>query len=135
MLDTKLLRQLNQLLFDLRQWRKFEKGLCDTCIGSCCYMPVEIPIEDLFEQGFLDPFIKELDEKEQIKEALKLNFVKRYTPSSKKFTLHQKKDLSCFFLDNNGRCSIYEKRFTTCRNHPKVGPKPNHCAYIKRPTN
>lgn len=133
MLDTKLLRQLNQILFELRQWRKFEKGLCDTCIGSCCYMPVEIPIEDLYDQGFLDPFIKDYDEKDQIKEALKLNFVKRYTPSSKKFTLYQKKDLSCHFLDNNGRCSIYQNRFSTCRNHPKVGPKPNHCAYIKRP--
>ena len=96
-------------------------------------MPVEVPIQDLYEQGFLDPFIKEYDEKEQVTEALKLEFVKRYTPSTKKFTLIQKKDLSCFFLDNNGRCSIYERRFTTCRNHPKFGPKPNHCAYIKRP--
>lgn len=133
MLDTKQLRQLNQMLFDLRQWRKFEKGLCSTCIGSCCYMPVEVTLTDLFEQEFLDPFIKELDSKEQIKEALKLKFVKRYTPSTEKFTLHQKKDLSCFFLTENGLCSIYERRFTTCRNHPKVGPKPDHCAYIKKP--
>ncbi len=132
MLDTKQLRHLNQMLYELRQWRKFEKNLCDSCIGSCCYMPVEIPLEDLYLQGFLDPFYKDLDDKDQIKEALKLKFVKRYTPSTKKFTLHQKKDLSCFFLLENGRCSIYENRFSTCRNHPKIGPKPNHCAYIKK---
>nr|WP_256595704.1 YkgJ family cysteine cluster protein [Chromobacterium violaceum] len=29
------------------------------------------------------------------------------------------------------RCTIYERRPNTCRNHPKVGPKPNFCAYTR----
>ncbi|WP_370448043.1 YkgJ family cysteine cluster protein [Chromobacterium violaceum] len=38
----------------------------------------------------------------------------------------------CLYLDaQTRRCTIYERRPNTCRNHPKVGPKPNFCAYTR----
>jgi Fe-S-cluster containining protein len=27
------------------------------------------------------------------------------------------------------RCTVYDKRPNTCRLHPQVGPRPNHCPY------
>ena len=36
----------------------------------------------------------------------------------------------CLYLDRKSRlCTIYEKRPDTCRNHPKIGPRPGYCAY------
>jgi Fe-S-cluster containining protein len=56
----------------------------------------------------------------------------RYTPSSEKFTLKQKSDGSCYFLDQNKKCTQYINRPDTCRNHPQVGPRPGFCAYIQK---
>ena len=119
-------------LEDLRNWRPFKKELCDSCIGLCCYMPVEVKISDLIRMKILDNFHLELSEKEQVKEALKHPGVNRFTKSTEKFTLTQRPSSACYFLDNNGRCTIYEQRPDTCRNHPKIGPKPNFCAYYPK---
>ena len=36
----------------------------------------------------------------------------------------------CLYLDRKSRlCTIYDKRPDTCRNHPKIGPRPGYCAY------
>lgn len=120
------------LLNDLRLWKQYTKGMCDSCIGLCCYMPVEVKIPDLIRMEILTEFHLELSELEQIKEALKHPSVNRYTKSTGKFSLNQKANASCYFLDSKGRCTIYDKRPDTCRNHPKIGPKPNYCAYYPR---
>ncbi|MEK6624736.1 MAG: YkgJ family cysteine cluster protein, partial [Bdellovibrionota bacterium] len=36
------------------------------------------------------------------------------------------------YLNEERRCSIYERRPETCRNHPKIGPRPNFCPYQKK---
>lgn len=95
-------------------------------------MPVEVMIPDLIRMGILVDFHLELSEKEQVKEALKNKTIVRYTPSTRKFTLAQKPDNSCVYLDAQKRCTIYELRPETCRNHPKIGPRPNYCAYMKK---
>jgi Fe-S-cluster containining protein len=96
-------------------------------------MPVEVTISDLIRMGILAEFHLDLPEREQIKDALKHPSVERYTKSTDKFTLAQQANASCFYLDKNGRCSIYEVRPETCRNHPKIGPKPRFCAYYPKP--
>lgn len=123
---------IDDRLSDLRDWLPYKKELCESCVGTCCYMPVEIITEDLLRMQIFNTFHLELSINEQIKEALKNSAIKRYTPSSQKFTLVQKPDGSCFYLDKKGRCSIYDLRPNTCRNHPRIGPKPNFCAYIKK---
>ncbi len=119
-------------LKNLNRWTLYKKGMCDTCEGLCCYMPVEIEISDLVRMNLLTDFHLELDLKEQIKEALKHPSVVRFTASTNKFTLKQKVDGSCFYLDSKKRCTIYDQRPNTCRNHPKIGPKPGFCAYMKK---
>lgn len=124
--------KIQELLKDLNYWSLYKKGLCDTCEGLCCYMPVEVMTADLIRLGILGDFHLELSPKEQIKDALRHPGVLRYTPSTSKFTLRQKPDGSCFFLDANKRCTQYDTRPDTCRNHPKVGPRPGFCAYMKK---
>lgn len=116
----------------LQDWLTFKKEMCETCIGTCCYMPVEVLIPDLLRLNILDEFHLEFSLKEQIKEALKHPAVKRYTASTEKFTLQEKVNGACYFLNKDGRCSVYDQRPNTCRNHPRIGPKPNFCAYIKK---
>lgn len=124
--------KIQEHLKDLNRWSLYKNGLCSTCEGLCCYMPVEVMTRDLIRMGILVEFHLELSEKEQIKEAVRHPGVSRYTPSSGKFTLTQKPDGSCYFLSADKKCTNYDNRPETCRNHPKVGPKPNYCAYMKK---
>ena len=123
---------IKEHLNDLHGWTKYKKGLCETCLGLCCYMPVEVTINDLIRLNILTEFHNELSEKVQIKDALKHPGILRYTPSSQKYTFQQMPNGACFFLDQNKRCTQYENRPETCRNHPQVGPKPGFCAYMKK---
>lgn len=125
-------KNIPQILSDLKLWTKYNNDLCQTCAGSCCYMPVEVKTSDLIRLEILNEFHLELSEREQIKDALKHPAVLRYTPSSEKFMLKQKTDSSCYFLDANKKCTKYEQRPDTCRNHPHIGPKPGFCAYLKK---
>ncbi|MGZ3788711.1 MAG: YkgJ family cysteine cluster protein [Bacteriovorax sp.] len=123
---------IQEHLNDLKRWTKYKKGLCDTCAGLCCYMPVEVRVNDLVRLNVLDEFHLELSEREQVKDALKHPAIQRFTPSTEKFTLKQKPDGSCYFLDANKLCTRYEDRPDTCRNHPQIGPRPGFCAYMKK---
>ena len=125
-------KNIQEHLNDLKIWTKYKNGLCENCIGTCCYMPVELKIDDLIRLKILDKFHLELSEREQIKDALKHPAILRFTPSSQKYTLKQKPDGSCYFLDHNKKCTQYDNRPDTCRNHPHIGPKPGFCAYIKK---
>ena len=50
------------------------------------------------------------------------------------FTLAQRANGDCLYLDARSRlCTIYDKRPDTCRNHPKIGPRPGFCAYTRNP--
>lgn len=124
--------KIQEHLNTLHQWVPYKKGLCQSCEGLCCYMPVEITVVDLVGLGILTDFHLELSLKEQVKEALRNPAVQRYTPSTEKFTLAQRPDGSCYFLDREKKCTRYEARPDTCRNHPQIGPRPGHCAYMKK---
>lgn len=125
-------KNIQEHLNDLSRWTRYRKGLCDNCLGLCCYMPVEVKVHDLIRLNILDEFHLELTEREQIKDALKHPAVLRYTPSTEKFTLKQKPDGSCYFLDEQKKCTRYNDRPDTCRNHPQIGPRPGFCAYMKK---
>jgi len=46
------------------------------------------------------------------------------------FTLTRMANDDCVYLDTRSRrCTIYELRPNTCRNHPQVGPRPGFCPY------
>ncbi len=126
--------KIEELLKDTKRWTAYKKNLCESCEGLCCYMPVEVETSDLIRLGVLVDFHLELSPKELVKEALKNPAVARFTSSSNKFTLAQKPDGSCFFLDQTKKCTRYNDRPNTCRNHPQIGPRPGYCAYMKTET-
>ena len=114
----------------LDTWVKYKNGLCSDCMGSCCSMPVEVKLPDLVRIGVVDEF--ELDEpiKNIAKRLQKEGIIERFNQKSGIFTLTRMSNDDCMYLDRKSRlCTIYDKRPDTCRNHPKVGPRPGYCAY------
>eukprot|EP01132_Coremiostelium_polycephalum_P013032 gene13032-15910_t len=90
----------------LETWQKYSSHMC----GGC------------FERG--DP------PKNIAKRLQKEGIVERFNAKSEIFTLQRMSNNDCLYLDRKSRfCTIYDKRPDTCRNHPKIGPRPGYCAY------
>ncbi|HET8870625.1 MAG TPA: YkgJ family cysteine cluster protein, partial [Aquabacterium sp.] len=69
------------------------------------------------------------------KRLTKAGIVARFNNKYELFTLARRASGDCLYLDaNTRRCTIYEKRPHTCRNHPKVGPRPGYCAFRAKDT-
>lgn len=119
----------------LETWIKYQKGLCNTCHASCCQLPVEVKLDDLIRLGVIDDFALAEPLKNTAKQLKKQGIIEHFNQKNSLFTLTRMANNDCFFLDTTTRrCTVYEKRPTTCRNHPQIGPKPNHCAYRPKQT-
>lgn len=119
---------------DLSTWVKYKNGLCDDCNATCCTLPVEVRLSDLIRMELISEFEAENTAPKQLaKQLVKQGVVEHFNFKSSIFTLTRLSNNDCLYLDTiTRRCTIYEKRPKTCREHPKVGPRPNHCAYLKR---
>ncbi|MEL0168863.1 MAG: YkgJ family cysteine cluster protein [Pseudomonadaceae bacterium] len=114
----------------LDTWQKYRKGLCDSCNASCCTLPVEVRIGDLIRLGLVDEFEREEPLKQIAKRLQRDGVVERFHQKSGIFTLSRMSNDDCLFLDaRSRRCTVYDKRPETCRNHPQIGPRPGYCAY------
>lgn len=123
--------QQQQIIDDLRNWTKYSPKLCRTCIGSCCTLPVEVRADDIKRLGLCDSFQLDDNPKKAAKLLKKDGIIDHYHHRSGIFTLARRSDGSCQFLQQDTHlCSVYENRPDTCRNHPKIGPKPGFCAFI-----
>lgn len=94
-------------------------------------MPLEVKLADLVRMELVDPFEAEHEDIKQIAKRLtKAGIVARFNNKYELFTLARRASGDCVYLDaNTRRCTIYDKRPQTCRNHPKVGPRPGYCAF------
>jgi Fe-S-cluster containining protein len=112
-------------------WLKYRNGLCDNCMATCCTMPVEVKLRDLVRMGVVDAFEAEAEEPKQIAKRLtKARIVEQFNFKHGIFTLARRANGDCRYLDGETRrCTIYEQRPDTCRNHPRIGPRPGFCAY------
>ena len=110
-------------------WKKFRKGMCDDCQATCCKMPTEIKLPDLVR---LDLAFADEDPRVVAKRLTKEQIVSRYRHSTRTFTLSSRIDGSCYFLDKNCRCSVYDKRPDTCRDFPMIGSRPGYCPAIPK---
>ncbi len=111
-------------------WHRYRKGLCDSCMAGCCQLPVEVRLPDLLRMGLIETF--ELDEppRQIAKRLMKAGVVQHFNQRDAIFTLAQHSSGDCCYLDRQTRrCTIYERRPDTCRNHPGIGPRPGFCAY------
>jgi len=115
-------------------WTKHQKKLCGDCRAGCCRLPVEVRIEDLVRMELVDPFEAEEQPKLLARKLQKAGIVARFNFKNSIFTLSQRANDDCLFLDEHARrCTIYDKRPRTCRNHPQIGPRPGYCAYQTKP--
>ncbi|WP_079203483.1 YkgJ family cysteine cluster protein [Pseudomonas sp. CC6-YY-74] len=117
----------------LDTWAKYTPDMCHSCNSSCCTLPVEVRIGDLIRIGVVDDFERGDPPKNIAKRLQKEGIVERFNQKSGIFTLIRMSNNDCLYLDRKTRlCTIYDKRPDTCRNHPKVGPRPGFCAYIPK---
>ncbi|QSX36968.1 YkgJ family cysteine cluster protein [Shewanella sedimentimangrovi] len=117
---------------DLSTWQKYRKNLCNDCHATCCTLPVEVKVSDLVRMELVDPF--EADDLKGIAKRLqKARIIDSFSHKTGIFTLARMANDDCLYLDRHSRrCTIYDKRPETCRNHPQIGPKPNYCPYRPR---
>ncbi|WP_255987484.1 YkgJ family cysteine cluster protein [Chitinolyticbacter albus] len=122
------------VLDDLSTWVRYRSSLCRDCQATCCTMPVEVKLPDLVRMGVVDAFEAEHEAPKQIAKRLdKAGIIGHFNFKHGIYTLAQRANGDCRYLDaQSRRCTIYEQRPNTCRNHPQVGPRPGHCAYRHR---
>lgn len=118
---------------DLTTWIKYKKKMCDHCKGTCCSLPVEVKAEDLVRLEVIDSFELEENMKRIFKRLSKEQLVEHYHAKTETFTLARMANGDCLYLDSaTRRCTVYEKRPDTCRNHPQIGPRSGYCAFIPK---
>ena len=117
----------------LETWAKYTADMCHSCMSSCCTLPVEARLNDLIRIGVVDEFERSEPLKNIAKRLQKEGIVERFNQKSGIFTLQRMSNNDCLYLDRKSRmCTIYEIRPDTCRNHPRVGPRPGYCAYVPK---
>jgi Fe-S-cluster containining protein len=115
-------------------WIKYERTMCGSCVSTCCTMPVEVRFNDLLRIGLVQEFERAEPRKNIAKRLQKEGIVERYNQKQEIFTLVRMANNDCLYLDRKSRlCTIYELRPDTCRNHPKIGPRPGFCAFKPKP--
>ncbi|HQQ62499.1 MAG TPA: YkgJ family cysteine cluster protein [Pseudomonadales bacterium] len=111
-------------------WYRYRKGLCDGCMAGCCNLPAEARVQDLLRMGLVDAFEAEGPLKDIARRLMKAGVVGHFNAKDAMFTLARHSSGDCIYLDRNTRrCTIYDKRPDTCRNHPAIGPRPGFCAW------
>lgn len=114
-------------------WLRYRDGLCDSCYGSCCTMPVEIKAEDLVRLGLATEDELSSSIKKVAKRLIKEGVLSSYRESTGNFMLTQKANEDCYYLDLKTRlCTVYEKRPGVCREFPSIGPRPGFCPVRKK---
>lgn len=117
----------------LDTWLKYRNGLCESCRATCCTMPVEVRMSDLARMGVIDEFELAEDPKQIAKRLMKARIIEHFNFKNSIFTLARRASGDCLYLDAVSRlCTIYEQRPNTCRNHPRIGPRPGFCAFQSR---
>jgi uncharacterized protein len=117
----------------LDTWIKYKDSLCASCVASCCTLPVEVNTADLVRMELIDDFEAGEPSKQIAKKLKKAGLIDHFNGGTGIFTLTRLANNDCIFLDGQSRrCTIYVNRPTTCRNHPRIGPRPGFCAYKQR---
>lgn len=88
---------------------------------------------DLVGMAIIDAFEAEEEPKVLAKRLMKSGVIDHFNFKNSLFTLAQRANDDCLYLDaQSRRCTIYERRPQTCRNHPAIGPRPGYCAYRRQ---
>ncbi len=114
-------------------WAKYSRKLCRHCQSTCCSLPVEVKAADLVRMGLVDEFELQDSPKFIARRLKKKRLVEHFHLKTAIFTLARMANGDCIYLDSSTRrCTIYQVRPDTCRNHPQVGPRPGYCAFQEK---
>src|SRR5688572_3684606 len=105
-------------------WIPYKKGLCEGCWSGCCTLPVEVSAMDLMRLELITEEEAALSLKKVAKRLMKDGIIQAFQTKSQLFVLEQRRGRDCIFLDQQRRCTVYEKRPEVCRKFPKIGPRP-----------
>ena len=108
-------------------WLKFNSTMCAGCWSGCCTLPVEVSVMDLIRLGVATEDEAAVSLKKVAKRLVREGVVQRFFSKSQIFILQQRNGRDCIYLDQNRRCTVYEKRPQVCRSFPKIGPRPGFC--------
>ena len=109
-------------------WTKFKPSLCSGCHGNCCKLHVDAKVPDLVRMGLLSDDEALWSAKKIARKLESQKLIQGYRASTMKFTIAQRPNQDCIFLDESSRlCTIYDIRPDVCRNFPEVGPRPGWC--------
>lgn len=115
-------------------WKKFSSDeMCHSCVASCCTMPVEVTLSDLFRLNLVtEDEVQNKGVRKIAKKLIKENWISTYREGTGLFMLTQKANRDCIFLDaRTRRCVNYQLRPDVCRQFPSIGPRPGFCPHIK----
>lgn len=114
-------------------WVPYREGLCQSCISSCCTMPVEVQASDLVRLGLATEDEVQISKKKVFKKLRKEKIVSSYREGTDLYMLQSTAQGACPFLHPQTRlCTVYERRPEVCRKFPSIGPKPGFCPYRRR---
>lgn len=123
----------NSVNFDLPStWVKFRPSLCDGCTSLCCSLPLEVDQEDLLRLGLITEDEVEGNLKKVARRLQSEGKIRSFRASTGLFTIAQKQNGECIFLNDKKQCSVYENRPRVCRDFPAIGPRPGYCPCIKK---
>ncbi len=118
----------------LETWVRYRNGLCSDCRATCCTMPVEVRLDDLVRLGVVDEFERGEPIRLIARRLEKARIIDHFNHKQEVFTLARRASGDCLYLHaQTRRCTVYERRPTTCRQHPQIGPRPGHCAWQPLP--
>ena len=113
-------------------WVRFTPGLCTDCRADCCGLPVEVRGEDLVRLGLVDEYQWQDSPSKAARRLVREGVLQSWRGGTGIGILAQKHGRDCLFLDGDRRCTVYEDRPRTCREHPAVGPRPGFCPARKK---
>ena len=114
-------------------WVKYKDGLCKTCQGICCTMPLEVKLSDLLRLGLCGEDEFENSPTKLVSRLKKEGIIRSYRQSTGLFMMAQKSNDDCIFHDSNRLCTVYSQRPDTCRQFPTPIGRPScYCPAISK---
>jgi Fe-S-cluster containining protein len=124
---------MNSVNFDkISTWIKFRPTLCEGCTALCCSLPLELDKNDLLRLGLVSEDEIAGSLKKVAKRLQGEKIIKNFRAATGLFTLAQKMDGTCIFLNEKKQCTVYSNRPKVCREFPQIGPRPGYCPCIKK---
>lgn len=108
--------------------------MCNGCHALCCTLPVEVSVADLQRMEVITADEVRWPIKKIARKLMDQGIVRSYRVRTGLFTLEQRPNNDCIYLDANRLCKLYDKRPQVCRLFPSLGPRPGYCPARRKET-